>query len=92
MRDLCATALLKGEFLAQGAAMKRDHENWAVAHLLVARYGVGALDEAKARTNEAMDRGDNEAAAIWRDVESALVEDGDGLVEQAASAERLFTE
>lgn len=69
--------------------MKRDHENWAVAHLLVARYGAGALDEAKARTNEAMDRGDRESAAIWRDVQSALTEDCDDLPEQAPSTERL---
>jgi hypothetical protein len=69
--------------------MKRDHENWAVAHLLVARYGTRALDEAKARTNEAMDRGDRESAAIWRDVQSVLDDEGVGAAEQASSTERL---
>lgn len=72
--------------------MKRDHENWAVAHLLVARYGTGALDEVRARIDEATGRGDAEAAAIWHDVQSALDADSDGLIEKAAEAERLLAQ
>ncbi|EWY41861.1 hypothetical protein N825_24945 [Skermanella stibiiresistens SB22] len=49
-----------------------EHEHWAVANLLIGRYGRSAALQAEARIEDADARGDREGREIWRSVLGAL--------------------
>lgn len=52
--------------------MRKRHHLWAVAGLLVGRYGRSAPAQAKANARQAEREGDGDAHAIWNDVAGAL--------------------
>jgi hypothetical protein len=56
--------------------MHRNNDHWAVAGLLVGRYGEEAEAAARRRAQEAVGKGDDDAAEIWRGAEAALADDG----------------
>jgi hypothetical protein len=49
-----------------------EHEHWAVANLLIGRYGRQAATQAAARAEDADARGVREGRAIWQSVRWAL--------------------
>lgn len=49
-----------------------EHEHWAVANLLIGRYGRQAADQAAVRAEDADAKGDREGREIWQSVEGAL--------------------
>ena len=53
--------------------MKRENDHWAMAGLLIGRYGDAAATVAQARENAAADKGETDEARIWRDVGIAIV-------------------
>lgn len=53
-----------------------EHEHWAVANLLIGRYGRLAARQAEARIEDADARGDREGREIWRSVLGALDNQG----------------
>lgn len=55
--------------------MHRNNDHWAVAGLLVGRYGDDAEAAARRRAQEAVGEGDADAAEIWRGAQEALAED-----------------
>ena len=44
------------------------HEHWAVANLLIGRYGRHAAIQAAARAEDADAKGDREGREIWQSV------------------------
>lgn len=50
-----------------------EHEHWAVANLLIGRYGRQAVTQAAARAEDAGAKGDREEREIWQSVVGALV-------------------
>jgi hypothetical protein len=50
-----------------------EHEHWAVANLLIGRYGRQAVTQAAARAEDAGVKGDREEREIWQSVVGALV-------------------
>lgn len=52
--------------------MRKRHQLWAVAGLLVGRYGNKAAVRAAERAAEADRTGDGEARAIWSDVAEVI--------------------
>ncbi|HYH40085.1 MAG TPA: hypothetical protein VD860_17840 [Azospirillum sp.] len=52
--------------------MRRRHHLWAVAGLLVGRYGRAAPAQAEANARQAEREGDGDAHAIWNDVAGTL--------------------
>jgi hypothetical protein len=52
--------------------MSRNNDNWAVANLLVGRYGPDAASEARQRAALADDAGERDVAEIWSSVHEAL--------------------
>ncbi|HYG91550.1 MAG TPA: hypothetical protein VD978_35450 [Azospirillum sp.] len=52
--------------------MTERHHLWAVAGLLVGRYGRNAGDRADAYARQAERDGDDDCHAIWSDVAGAL--------------------
>ena len=48
------------------------HEHWAVANLLIGRYGRHAVIQAAARAEDADAKGDREGREIWQSVQVAL--------------------
>ncbi|MGQ9372072.1 hypothetical protein [Azospirillum sp. A39] len=52
--------------------MSERHHLWAVANLLVGRYGTAAGERAEANAVEAERAGDGESKAFWADVAGAL--------------------
>ena len=54
------------------AGMGERHHLWAVAGLLVGRYGRSAREQAQAYAREAERDGDGDAHTIWNDVAGAL--------------------
>ena len=48
------------------------HEHWAVANLLIGRYGRHAAIQAAARAEDADAKGDREGREIWQSVQWAL--------------------
>jgi hypothetical protein len=48
------------------------HEHWAVANLLISRYGRHAAVQAAARAEDADAKGDREGREIWQSVQGAL--------------------
>ena len=52
--------------------MVERHHLWAVAGLLVGRYGRAAHRQAKAYARQAEHDGDGEAHVLWTDVAGAL--------------------
>ncbi|WP_431856432.1 hypothetical protein [Azospirillum sp.] len=52
--------------------MRKRHHLWAVAGLLVGRYGHAAPAQAEAYARQAERDGDGDAHAIWNDVAGAL--------------------
>ncbi len=54
---------------------REDNDHWAVANLLVGRYGQDAATEARQRATVAEVTGDRDAAEIWHSVEEALGDD-----------------
>lgn len=53
--------------------MKRENDHWAMASLLIGRYGNVAAAVAQARANAAADKGEADEARIWRDIGIAIV-------------------
>jgi hypothetical protein len=51
------------------------HEHWAVANLLIGRYGRQAATQAEARAEDAGAKGDREEREIWQSVAGALARD-----------------
>ena len=49
-----------------------EHEHWAVANLLIGRYGRHAAIQAAARVEDADAKGDREGREIWQSVLGAL--------------------
>ena len=49
-----------------------EHEHWAVANLLIGRYGRHAAIQAAARAEDANAKGDREVREIWQSVQRAL--------------------
>jgi len=49
-----------------------EHEHWAVANLLIGRYGRHAEIQAAARVEDANAKGDREGREIWKSVLGAL--------------------
>ena len=49
-----------------------EREIWAVAKMAVARFGDGAAFHAASRSDELLDRGDTEGAAVWRRIMAAI--------------------
>ena len=49
-----------------------EHEHWAVANLLIGRYGRQAASQAAARAEDADANGDSEGREIWQSVRGAL--------------------
>jgi hypothetical protein len=47
---------------------------WRAAQLMLKRYGDEALKESAARANELMAAGDDNGAAVWRRITTAVVE------------------
>ena len=47
---------------------------WRAAQLMLKRYGDNALEESAARANELALAGDDDGAAIWRRIMSAVTE------------------
>jgi hypothetical protein len=47
---------------------------WRAAQLMLKRYGVHALEESAARANELALAGDDDGAATWRRIMSAVTE------------------
>ena len=48
------------------------HEHWAVANLLIGRYGRHAAIQAAARAQDADAKGDRECREIWQSVQVVL--------------------
>lgn len=67
--------------------MAKRHKLWAVAGLLVGRYGAEAVERARRNAARAARDGDTDSQAIWSDVAGVLHKKslGNGA---AASAER----
>jgi hypothetical protein len=49
-----------------------EHEHWAVANLLIGRYGRHAAIQAATRAEDADAKGDWEGREIWQSVQGAL--------------------
>ncbi len=64
---------------------RNDNDHWAVANLLLGRYGQDAASEARQRATVAEVTGDRDAAEIWHSVEEAL---GDETTEKPVEPER----
>jgi hypothetical protein len=45
---------------------------WQAAQLMLKRYGHKALEESAARAGELMSAGDNNGAAVWRRITTAV--------------------
>jgi len=58
--------------MATGGGMVVGHEHWAVANLLIGRYGRHAAIQAAARAEDADAKGDREGREIWQSVQGAL--------------------
>ncbi|WP_156926939.1 hypothetical protein [Azospirillum halopraeferens] len=56
----------------EGHTVAERHHLWAVANLLVGRYGAEARARARENADEANRAGDGEVSAFWTDVDSAL--------------------
>jgi hypothetical protein len=52
-----------------------EHEHWAVANLLIGRYGRQAVTQAAERVEDAATKGDREEREIWQSVLGALSRD-----------------
>ena len=57
--------------------LRHQCQHWAVANLLIGRYGRQAATEAAVRAEESDAKGDREGREIWRSVRGALVRNGD---------------
>ncbi|WP_207462269.1 hypothetical protein [Azospirillum sp. SYSU D00513] len=55
--------------------MDRRHQLWAIAHLLLGRYGKSAKRQAAAYAALAAQKGDRDSQAIWKGVAGALREE-----------------
>jgi hypothetical protein len=62
----------KPDYPAIGGGMVVEHEHWAVANLLIGRYGRQAADQAAVRAEDADAKGDREGRDIWQSVEGVL--------------------
>jgi hypothetical protein len=62
----------KPGYTAIGDGMVVEHEHWAVANLLIGRYGRQAVSLAEARAEDADANGDREGREIWQSVKGAL--------------------
>jgi hypothetical protein len=62
----------KLDYPAIGGGMIVEHEHWAVANLLIGRYGRQAADQAAVRAEDADAKGDREGRDIWQSVEGVL--------------------
>ncbi len=54
------------------AGLGKRHHLWAVAGLLVGRYGTSACAQARAYARQAERDGDDDAHSLWNDVAGAL--------------------
>lgn len=56
--------------------MRSRHQLWAVANLLVGRYGGSAAVQAEANAVTARSGGDQEIASMWAEIATTLRRDG----------------
>jgi hypothetical protein len=62
----------KLDYSAIGGGMVVEHEHWAVANLLIGRYGRQAANQAAVRAEDADAKGDREGREIWQSVKCVL--------------------